>query len=81
MSRFPSARVAALSSILILALGLGGCVVPTVPAMPPPLQAPVAPPPPVMPPVPVPAAPHEHLVDTSGKTDVALLVPLSGPLA
>jgi branched-chain amino acid transport system substrate-binding protein len=49
--------------------------------MPPPLQAPVAPPPPVMPPVPVPAAPHEHLVDTSGKTDVALLVPLSGPLA
>lgn len=53
---------------------------PTVPAAPPQPQAPVvlpAPPPPVA----TPAAPHDHLVDTAGKVDIALLVPLTGPIA
>jgi branched-chain amino acid transport system substrate-binding protein len=67
--------------ILIPALGLAGCVVQTVPVTPPPLQAPAEPPPLPPPPVAAPVVPHEHLVDTSGKTDVALLVPLTGPLA
>jgi branched-chain amino acid transport system substrate-binding protein len=49
--------------------------------MPPPPQASVAPlAPPTLAPPPA-AVPNEHLVDTAGKTDVALLVPLSGPLA
>lgn len=38
----------------------------------------VVPPPPVAAPV-APPKPQEHLVDTSGKTDIALLVPLTGP--
>src|SRR6202034_1974586 len=71
-----------LSLVLIPALGLTGCVVQTVPVTPLPLQAPAEPPPlPPPPPIAAPAVPHEHLVDTSGKTDIALLVPLSGPLA
>jgi branched-chain amino acid transport system substrate-binding protein len=80
LPRFPSPRVAALSFILIPALGLSGCVVPTVPVTPLPPQAPVADvPPPPPPPAATAAPPHEHLVDTTGKIDVALLVPLSGP--
>ena len=79
MPRFPSPRVAALPFILIPALAVSGCVVPTVPVTAPPPQAPVAEP--VVPPpvVAAPTGPHEHLVDTTGKIDVALLVPLSGP--
>jgi ABC-type branched-subunit amino acid transport system substrate-binding protein len=50
--------------------------------MPPPPQASVAPlAPPNSATPPAAAVPNEHLVDTTGKTDVALLVPLSGPLA
>jgi branched-chain amino acid transport system substrate-binding protein len=67
--------------LLIPALGLEGCVVPSVPPPLPRVQAPAPLPPPPPPRAAAPAVPHEHLVDTSGKTDIALLVPLSGPLA
>jgi branched-chain amino acid transport system substrate-binding protein len=80
LPRYPSPRVAALPFALILALGLSGCVQPTVPVSVPPPQAPVAPSP-LPPPVAGPVAPHEHLVDTAGKIDVALLVPLTGSMA
>ena len=81
MSRFPSPRVAALPFILIPVLGLSGCQVPTVAVTPPPPQAPVVPPPLPPPPPPVAVGPHEHLVDTTGRVDIALLVPLSGQMA
>ena len=80
MSRFPSPRVAALPFILIPVLGLSGCQIPTVAVTPPPPQAPVVPPP-SPPPPPVAVGPHEHLVDTTGRVDIALLVPLSGQMA
>jgi len=71
-------RVAALPFVVTFAFGLSGCVrPPTVAVPPPPPQAVVAPPPAVVAP-PTPAK-QEHLVDTTGKIDVALLVPLSGP--
>jgi ABC-type branched-subunit amino acid transport system substrate-binding protein len=69
--------------VVTFALGLAGCGTQTVAVKPPVQQAPVAVlPAPVVapPPAPKPQKPPT-LVDIGGKTDVALLLPLSGPTA
>jgi len=80
----PVLRPLALASVVTFALGLAGCAPQTVAVRPPPQQAPVA----VVAPVPVALPPPvlipqkpQNLVNTGGKTDVALLLPLSGPTA
>ena len=79
---YPVLRPLALASVVTFALGLAGCAPQTVAVRPPPQQAPVAVVPvlPVAPPVLVPQKP-QNLVNTGGKTDIALLLPLSGPTA
>ena len=75
----PVLRPLALASVVTFALGLAGCAPQTVAVKPPVQQAPVA----VIPVAPQPVKPQKplNLVDTGGKTDVALLLPLSGPTA
>jgi ABC-type branched-subunit amino acid transport system substrate-binding protein len=65
--------------VVTFALGLAGCAPQTVAVKPPVQQAPVA----AVPVVPQPVRPQKplNLVNTGGKTDVALLLPLSGPTA
>ena len=80
---YPVLRPLALASVVTFALGLAGCATQTVAVKPPPQQAPVAVVPVVPvapPPVLVPQKP-QNLVNTGGKTDIALLLPLSGPTA
>jgi ABC-type branched-subunit amino acid transport system substrate-binding protein len=72
--------------VVTFALGLAGCAQQTVAVRPPVQQAPVVVAPPVVPVAPLPpvvALPPKptNLVDTGGKIDVALLVPLTGPTA
>lgn len=66
--------------MVTFALGLAGCAPQTVAVKPPVQQAPVAVAPVAPPPVLQPQKP-KNLVNTGGKTDVALLLPLSGPTA
>lgn len=78
MFRLPCARIAAASYVLALGLNLAACVSEeTVPALPPPPQA-ALPPPPAPEAAPAPAAPRP---DFGGRSDIALLLPQSGPNA
>jgi ABC-type branched-subunit amino acid transport system substrate-binding protein len=65
--------------VVTFALGLAGCAPQTVAVKPPAQQAPLA----AVPVAPQPVKPQKplNLVNTGGKTDVALLLPLSGPTA
>jgi branched-chain amino acid transport system substrate-binding protein len=79
----PVLRPLALASVVTFALGLAGCAPQTVAVKPPASQvpvavvptAPLAPPPVIQPQRPL------NLVNTGGKKDVALLLPLTGPTA
>ena len=79
----PVLRPLALASVVTFALGLAGCAQQTVAVKSPASQAPVA----VVPTAPLAPTPvlqpqkPLNLVNTGGKTDVALLLPLSGPTA
>jgi branched-chain amino acid transport system substrate-binding protein len=67
--------------VVTFALGLAGCGTQNVPVKPPVQQAPVVAPPVAIAPLPVAAPRPQTLVDTGGRKDVALLLPLSGPTA
>lgn len=72
------------TAFLALGFSLSGCIEPTVTAPPFQPQAPVYQPPPPLPPVasaPLPEPPRERVIATDGKTDIALLVPLTGSIA
>ena len=78
---YPVLRPLALASVVTFALGLAGCAPQTVAVKPPVQQAPVVAVTPAVTAPSRPAPPPQNLVNTGGKTDVALLLPLSGPTA